>query len=258
MVLVVILLLWTYKISIIIINKAISLINYSYVNFYLNQTVCSQRERKQRKLYSDEWALGDDEAEGGRGFSLADKLESPRFEFPNAVHEMQGADLTVNYLQKHGFTTPLLFKEKLGLGLRYVPTIFFYLLLSCSEWASRFMADAVQFKHIQFYSEVEAHSKNILSVFNQTLPTVHFILVERQSYKILLLIRISIWASFLTFLMEVFIHLQSVSKPKLTVLQKIVRAIRFLSLPAQIYLFWWIFSIGDYCLMVMYLLLSIT
>ncbi|XP_048482218.1 jmjC domain-containing histone demethylation protein 1 isoform X3 [Plutella xylostella] len=34
---------------------------------------------------------------------------------------MQGADLTVAYLQKHGFTTPLLFKEKTGLGLR-VPT----------------------------------------------------------------------------------------------------------------------------------------
>lgn len=79
------------------------------------------RERKQRKLYSDEWALGDDEAEGGRGFSLADKLESPRFEHSGAVSEMHGSDLTVSYLQKNGFTTPLLFKEKTGLGLR-VPT----------------------------------------------------------------------------------------------------------------------------------------
>ncbi|KAF9805766.1 hypothetical protein SFRURICE_009398 [Spodoptera frugiperda] len=79
------------------------------------------RERKQRKLYSDEWALGDDEAEGGRGFSLADKLESPRFEHSGAVLEMHGADLTVSYLQKNGFTTPLLFKDKNGLGLR-VPT----------------------------------------------------------------------------------------------------------------------------------------
>lgn len=59
--------------------------------------------------------------EGGRGFSLADKLESPRFEHPDAILEMQGADLTVAYLQKHGFSTPLLFKEKTGLGLR-VPT----------------------------------------------------------------------------------------------------------------------------------------
>ncbi|XP_041971556.1 jmjC domain-containing histone demethylation protein 1 isoform X2 [Aricia agestis] len=79
------------------------------------------RERKQRKLYSDEWALGDDEVEGGRGFSLADKLESARFEHTGAVIEMQGGDLTIAYLQKHGFTTPLLFKDKAGLGLR-VPT----------------------------------------------------------------------------------------------------------------------------------------
>ncbi|XP_039751856.1 jmjC domain-containing histone demethylation protein 1 isoform X2 [Pararge aegeria] len=79
------------------------------------------RERKQRKLYSDEWALGDDEAEGGRGFSLADKLESPRFEHTGSVLEMHGTDLTVASLQKNGFTTPLLFKEKTGLGLR-VPT----------------------------------------------------------------------------------------------------------------------------------------
>ncbi|XP_026755018.1 jmjC domain-containing histone demethylation protein 1 isoform X2 [Galleria mellonella] len=79
------------------------------------------RERKQRKLYSDEWALGDDEAEGGRGFSLADKLESPRFEHPGSVLEMHGSEITVSYLQKNGFTTPLLFKEKTGLGLR-VPT----------------------------------------------------------------------------------------------------------------------------------------
>lgn len=80
--------------------------------------ICSQRERKQRKLYSDEWALGDDEAEGGRGFSLADKLESARFEHSGSILEMHGADLTVSYLQKNGFTTPLLFKDKIGLGLR--------------------------------------------------------------------------------------------------------------------------------------------
>ncbi|XP_022128242.1 jmjC domain-containing histone demethylation protein 1 [Pieris rapae] len=79
------------------------------------------RERKQRKLYSDEWALGDDEAEGGRGFSLADKLDSSRFEHSGDVLDMQGSDLTITYLQKHGFTTPLLFKDKAGLGLR-VPT----------------------------------------------------------------------------------------------------------------------------------------
>ncbi|KAI8442254.1 hypothetical protein MSG28_005824 [Choristoneura fumiferana] len=77
------------------------------------------RERKQRKLYSDEWALGDDDVEGGRGFSLADKLESQRFDHPGSIHEMFGTELTVSYLQKNGFTTPLLFKEKTGLGLSF-------------------------------------------------------------------------------------------------------------------------------------------
>lgn len=74
--------------------------------------------------------MGDDEAEGGRGFSLADKLESPRFEHSGAVLEMHGSDLTVSYLQKNGFTTPLLFKEKLGLGLRYVNQIHNYFSFS--------------------------------------------------------------------------------------------------------------------------------
>lgn len=87
-------------------------------NFNKYYITFQQRERKQRKLYSDEWALGDDEAEGGRGFSLADKLESARFEHTGAVVEMSGTDLTVAYLQRNGFTTPLLFKEKTGLGLR--------------------------------------------------------------------------------------------------------------------------------------------
>lgn len=78
-----------------------------------------QRERKQRKLYSEEWALGDEEAvEGGRGFSLADKLESPRFEHAGIIKEMAGTDLTVAYLQRFGFNSPLLFKDKNGLGIR--------------------------------------------------------------------------------------------------------------------------------------------
>ncbi|XP_026462710.1 jmjC domain-containing histone demethylation protein 1-like [Ctenocephalides felis] len=37
------------------------------------------------------------------------------------ILEMHGSDLTVEYLQRHGFNTPLLFREKTGLGLR-VPT----------------------------------------------------------------------------------------------------------------------------------------
>lgn len=55
----------------------------------------SQRERKQRKLYADEWALGDDEFESGRAFSVAEKLESPAFAQQGMVREMKGNDLTV-------------------------------------------------------------------------------------------------------------------------------------------------------------------
>lgn len=75
-----------------------------------------QRERKQKKLYS-EWALLDDDYEG-RKFSVAEKLESPKFAQSGMVREMKGSDLTVAYLQQYGFNIPLLFKEKSGLGLR--------------------------------------------------------------------------------------------------------------------------------------------
>uniref|UniRef100_A0A4Y0BNM6 [histone H3]-dimethyl-L-lysine(36) demethylase n=1 Tax=Anopheles funestus TaxID=62324 RepID=A0A4Y0BNM6_ANOFN len=79
------------------------------------------RERKQRKLYSDDWTLGDDDYEGARGFSVAEKLESPRFAQSGMVREMKGENLTVGFLQQNGFNIPLLFKEKTGLGLQ-VPT----------------------------------------------------------------------------------------------------------------------------------------
>lgn len=39
--------------------------------------------------------MGDDETEGGRGFSVAEKLESDRFAQTGMVREMNGADLTV-------------------------------------------------------------------------------------------------------------------------------------------------------------------
>lgn len=54
-----------------------------------------QRERKQRKLYAEEFVLGDDEHEGVRGFSVAEKLESDRFAQAGMVREMNGEDLTV-------------------------------------------------------------------------------------------------------------------------------------------------------------------
>jgi F-box/leucine-rich repeat protein 10/11 len=74
------------------------------------------RERKQKKLYSEDWALGDDEIEGRRSFNLQEKLENPLFATHNIVREMHGNELNVAYFQKHGFNTPLLFKEKTGLG----------------------------------------------------------------------------------------------------------------------------------------------
>lgn len=80
-----------------------------------------QRERKQKKLYSEDWALGDEEIEGKRTFSIQEKLEDPEFASHNLVKEMHGNELTVAFFQRHGFNTPLLFKEKTGLGLR-VPT----------------------------------------------------------------------------------------------------------------------------------------
>lgn len=83
-----------------------------------NKTSLLQRERKQKKLYS-EWALLDeDDYEGIRKFSVAEKLESPKFAQPGMVREMKGSDLSVAYLQQFGFNIPLLFKEKSGLGLR--------------------------------------------------------------------------------------------------------------------------------------------
>lgn len=80
-----------------------------------------QRERKQKKLYSEDWALGDEDIEGRRTFNLQEKLDDPAFAASGVVREMHGSELTVAYFQRHGFNTPLLFREKAGLGLR-VPT----------------------------------------------------------------------------------------------------------------------------------------
>ncbi|KAL0267255.1 UNVERIFIED_CONTAM: hypothetical protein PYX00_009581 [Menopon gallinae] len=80
------------------------------------------RDRKERKLYTDDWMLGEeDDIEGRRSFRLEDKMETDKFTTTCFVKEMNGADLTLSYLQKHGFNTPILFREKTGLGIR-VPT----------------------------------------------------------------------------------------------------------------------------------------
>ncbi|KAK6640685.1 hypothetical protein RUM44_012382 [Polyplax serrata] len=80
------------------------------------------RDRKERKLYTDDWMLGEeDDIEGRRSFRLEDKMETDKFTQTCFIKEMNGADLTLSYLQKNGFNTPMLFREKTGLGIR-VPT----------------------------------------------------------------------------------------------------------------------------------------
>lgn len=49
--------------------------------------LCQQRERKERKLYSDDWALGDEEIEGHHTFNLDEKLKTKKFDL-NFVKDM--------------------------------------------------------------------------------------------------------------------------------------------------------------------------
>ncbi|CAG0908158.1 unnamed protein product, partial [Cyprideis torosa] len=76
------------------------------------------RERKERKSYHDDtWLPEDDVIEGGRSFLLSDKLDSS--DFPSDfVKELKGCDFSLAYIQKHGFSQPLLFIEKEGLKMK--------------------------------------------------------------------------------------------------------------------------------------------
>lgn len=79
-----------------------------------------QRERT-KKLYTDDWAIGDEEIEGRRTFQLDEKIECERYNLSNFTglfRIMTGPELNVAYLQKHGLGIPLLFRDKAGLGLR--------------------------------------------------------------------------------------------------------------------------------------------
>ena len=58
--------------------------NFPLVNLFVRDctAVCLlylQRERKERKLYSDDWALGDEEIEGYHTFDLDEKINSNKF-----------------------------------------------------------------------------------------------------------------------------------------------------------------------------------
>ena len=62
---------------------------YIYIYIYMFPL---QRDRKERKHYTDDWALGDEEIEGRRSFRLEDKMESDRF--PQCfVKEMAGSGM---------------------------------------------------------------------------------------------------------------------------------------------------------------------
>lgn len=72
-------------------------------------------------MYTDDWAIGDEEIEGRRTFQLDEKIECDRYDlshFTGLFREMNGSELNLAYLQKHGLGIPLLFRDKSGLGLR--------------------------------------------------------------------------------------------------------------------------------------------
>ncbi|XP_032669719.1 jmjC domain-containing histone demethylation protein 1-like [Odontomachus brunneus] len=86
-----------------------------------------QLRERTKKLYTDDWTLGDEEIEGRRTFQLDEKIECERYDLSNfsgLFREMNGSDLNLAYLQKHGLQIPLLFKEMSGLGLRVPSTNF--------------------------------------------------------------------------------------------------------------------------------------
>ncbi|XP_012063004.1 PREDICTED: jmjC domain-containing histone demethylation protein 1 [Atta cephalotes] len=80
-----------------------------------------QLRERTRKLYTDDWTIGDEEIEGRRTFQLDEKIEAKRYDLSNfsgLFREMTGPELNLTYLQKHGLQIPLLFRDKSGLGLR--------------------------------------------------------------------------------------------------------------------------------------------
>ncbi|XP_034942287.1 jmjC domain-containing histone demethylation protein 1 [Chelonus insularis] len=80
-----------------------------------------QLRERTRKLYTDDFTYGDEEIEGKRTFQLDEKIECARYDLKNFAglfREMTGPELNLAYLQKHGLTIPLLFRDSVGLGLR--------------------------------------------------------------------------------------------------------------------------------------------
>lgn len=71
---------------------------------------------KKGHSYKDD-GIDDDEIYGQRTFDLQSKLDS----YPDNntfYNDMKGSDVTLTYFQQNGFKTPILVKEKAGLGMR--------------------------------------------------------------------------------------------------------------------------------------------
>lgn len=81
-----------------------------------SQDRISRLRQKERKHYTED-AINDEEIEGKRMFSVEDKLSSERF-CTYFVKEVKGEDFNLRHLQEHGFETPVMIREKAGLGMR--------------------------------------------------------------------------------------------------------------------------------------------
>ncbi|CAD5121051.1 DgyrCDS9592 [Dimorphilus gyrociliatus] len=82
-----------------------------------------EKKSRGRNLRSTERIVYDDrsetpsENERGRDFNMEEKLKSNSYNHKH-IKELKGPDLRICYFQKNGFSTPILVKDKTGLGLR--------------------------------------------------------------------------------------------------------------------------------------------
>ncbi|KAK3742949.1 hypothetical protein QZH41_014189, partial [Actinostola sp. cb2023] len=72
--------------------------------------------RQLRRNYLDN--NQDDEIEGKRTFSVEDKLASTKFDESDFVRKLNGCDFTLEFIQRDGFKSPMLFESPEGLGMR--------------------------------------------------------------------------------------------------------------------------------------------
>ena len=65
-------------------------------------------------VYDDDDSV-EDEIDGKRNYDILDKVNSPKYD-DNLVAEMTGDEVTLEYIQRNGFVSPILIKNKEGLG----------------------------------------------------------------------------------------------------------------------------------------------